>query len=159
MNHWLNDSSASCSAGPKSGPWGLQGACQRALPAFGNAAVLPSQFCKLRQKPRLCLAPGMILHGQVAHPGISCAHCHSFPGHMGCALCWLHALGWLHPLVCIYQGWWAGWLLGTPPSSSRWNGPVPSPHQSLFSCKIGIVGSLISGLKCSPSQRWALYCL
>lgn len=42
-------------------------------------------------------------------------------------------------------------------TGSSWDGPEPSPYQSLFSCKTGIAGSLISGLKCYPSQRWALY--
>lgn len=87
---------------PNPAPWSLQGACQRALPASGNAAVPPSQPYKLRQKPRLCLAQD----DPSCPSGSSRDKLCSWPlisGHSGLCPSWLHPLGWLHSLECIYQ--------------------------------------------------------
>lgn len=78
---WLNDSSAF---------WQPAQLAQNLVPEVCRARVrglwLPLgmlQPHKLWQKPRLCLAPGMILRAQVARAGRSRTHCQWFPGHSG----------------------------------------------------------------------------
>lgn len=163
LAEWFKCLLPACSAGPNPAPWSLQGyarglclplgilQCHQASPTSSGK----SQGCVWHRNDPLCPSGSsrdklcswaLIPRSQGAVPQLAsslglaafpCVHLSGMVGRMGAG-----------DTTFLRQV-----------TGSSWDGPVPSPYQSLFSCKIGIAGSLISGLKCYPSQRWALYCL